>query len=167
MENNHTTIQQQWLYKKLLKIIPDLPQHLEEETPTMECTVPGNRDLHFMYGHKESEGVHFITLEQSDKENGQKLLVTEMEVRISLLDQTATPTSYSNRYEDLRLEPEGMNELAPADGRDKEVYGLFKTWLKSLDHRGYRLGHNTETHSRKIHSDRNQSRNKSNHEIDR
>jgi hypothetical protein len=164
---DHNLTQQKWLYNKLLKIIPDLPEHLEKQTPQLECSVPGDRPLGYMYGFKESDNVHYITLEQSDTQNGQTDLVTSMEVRISLADQTASPISYSNRYEDLRVELDDAPEPQPRREHRKEVYTLFKTWLKSLDYRGYRFRDETESPVAETTSQRNLTRNKISHEIDR
>lgn len=141
--------QQKWLYQKLLKIIPNLPEHLQMGIIELEGKVEGDRTLDFFMSNKESDDVYYISLEQNDEEKHENRLVTNMEVRISLSEQTAIPLAYKNSYEDMRIELDDKGNPEPQREHKKEVYTLFKTWLKSLDHRGYRVEPETPAHSKK------------------
>ncbi len=137
IDNNLT--QQRWLYQKLLKIIPNLPEHLQMGIIELEGKVEGDRTLDFFMSNKESDDVYYIALEQNDEVKYETRLVTNMEVRISLSEQTAIPLAYKNSYEDMRIDLDDKGNPEPQREHKKEVYTLFKTLLKSLDHRGYRL----------------------------
>lgn len=140
--------QQKWLYQKLLKIIPNLPEHLQMSVQDLEGKVEGDRDLEYFLSYKESDDVYYIMLEQNDEVKYETRLVTNMEVRISLSEQTAIPLAYTNSYEDMRIDLDDKGNTEPQREHKKEVYTLFKTWLKSLDYRGYRVGAETPVHSR-------------------
>ncbi len=139
--------QQKWLYQKLLKIIPNLPEHLQMGIIELEGKVEGDRTLDFFMSNKESDDVYYIALEQNDEVKYETRLVTNMEVRISLSEQTAIPLAYKNSYEDMRIDLDDQGNTEPQREHKQEVYTLFKTWLKSLDHRGYRLAPETTANS--------------------
>jgi hypothetical protein len=150
---DNNLIQQKWLYQKLLKIIPNLPEHLQMGIIELEGKVEGDRTLDFFMSNKESDDVYYIALEQNDEEKYETRLVTNMEVRISLSEQTAIPLAYTNSYEDMRVDLDDVGNSKPQREHKEEVYTLFKTWIKSLDHRGYRLIPEKELPSQGITAD--------------
>lgn len=151
MQQNNNLVQQQWLYKKLLKITPKLQEHLQMGIQSLESHIEGERSLYYFAPHKESDDVYYITLEQSDADSEETRLVTSMQVRISLADQTAIPVSYSNEYEDRRVDLDENGDLLPQREHAREVYTIFKNWMKSLDHRGYRLSNEAPAQEKAVH----------------
>jgi uncharacterized protein YqiB (DUF1249 family) len=131
------------IYKKLLKVIPDLTKHLEEgksSGKSVNDSKGGLMDLHFDYIGKDKNGNYLIALSHYFKHDGDAIPDPDMEIRIFQEREIAEAMTYQDQF--------GYQEVYPDQGdgkeyvdlrRKKELNKFLNQWLTNLIGQGHKI----------------------------
>lgn len=125
------------IYAKLLKVIPNLEEHLETGCEVGKSQSEGFMDLHFDYLGSEGKGVHKISLAQYFKQNGDMVPDPDMEVRVFLELKAAEAMTFQNQwtYDQVYEEHEGKKYVRPKLKEDLNIF--LNQWLQNCIEQGH------------------------------
>lgn len=127
------------IYKKLLKIIPGLMEHLESgEHFSGKSHMEGYMDLHFDYLFKDKKGYN-IALAHYTEQNGDLISDPDMQIRIIPEMKMAEAMTFQNiyRYDEVYSE-EGDKELVDLKMKS-QLNTHLNEWLSTLISYGHQV----------------------------
>jgi hypothetical protein len=129
------------IYKKLLKIIPDLPKHIREgkHSGKSQLRSPEMMDLHFEYASDDENGNPIISLAHYSKMNGDSVPDPSMEIRIMCKSEIAEALSFQNHLVYRRIyEYEDGKEYVSLKLKNS-MNNFLSMWLTGMIEHGHRI----------------------------
>lgn len=127
------------IYEKLLKLIPNLIEHLEAGVESGKSKSEPYMDLNFDFLHKDSEGRYRIALSHYYEQNGDLIADPDMEIRIDPSMQMAEGLTYQDTYgyKEVYEERDGKEYVNTALKR--ELNRFLNQWLNNLINQGHKI----------------------------
>lgn len=131
------------VYKKLLQVIPDLPERLGITEGIVRSRVAGRPDLIYSYAQEDIDGNHCITLSHEVRLDNDTAPDPEMLIRVIPEKQFAEALTFHNRFVYQRVYDEHQDEPFIHYKNMKELNDYLSNWLSKLIIYGHRIGNPT------------------------
>ncbi len=129
------------IYKKLLKVIPDLPEHIAQgkHYGKSQLNSSGMMDLSFDYLREDEKGNPIIALAHHFEQNGDLVSDPDMEIRIFPKMKMAEAMTFQDQFGYRRIYEfrDGKEFVSPK--LKKDLNGFLNQWLTNIIRQGHRI----------------------------
>ena len=141
VKRNEKTIYQK-IYDKLIKLLPDLTDHLKQQTPYGKSSLgwPESALMDLNYNYLFSEGGnHIISLAHNYLQNGDLIADPDMEIRINPTEHTAEALTFQDLYSFKRVYKQEDGKMQVNSKLKIDLNKFLNTWLSNALKQGHKI----------------------------
>ncbi|HNF28511.1 MAG TPA: DUF1249 domain-containing protein, partial [Leptospiraceae bacterium] len=131
------------IYNKLLKVVPDLLQHIEKgkyHGKSEKAPDSGLMSLHYDYVGKDKKGNYIIALSHYFEQNGDLVPDPDMQIRILPEMEAAEAMTFQDQFGYQEVYPDKGDGKEYVDlARKKDLNKFLNQWLTNIIQQGHKI----------------------------